>query len=165
MYLVTNVLDKRQLSDRDAVRLYRLRWGVELQFRAVKQTFGRRKLRSRPPERAYVELDWPLVGLWMIQLFAVKEQIAIGEVPEHCSAALAIQVVRTTFQQPSEIPGEAWAKKLQGATKDSYRRKSSKEARYKPEFKDKPAAGKPKVINANRQQRSNARRHRLRVAA
>jgi hypothetical protein len=154
MYLLTSVLDDQQLSDSDAIRLYKLRWGVELQFRTVKQTFGRRKLRSRTPARAYVELDWSLLGLWMIQLFAVKEQIAVGGVPEHCSVSLAIQVVRTTFETWSEIPVIAFATKLQEATKDQYQRKASKQARYKPDYKDKPAAGKPKVLQATQQQKA-----------
>jgi hypothetical protein len=163
MSLVTNVLDDKKLSDKEAIQLYRLRWGVELQFRTVKQTFGRRKLRSRTAVRAYVELDWSLLGLWMIQLFAVKEQMAIGDVPEHCSVSLAIQVIRTTFQRPSEVPDEALATQLQMAVKDRYRRKAKKEARYKPQYKDKPAAGSPKVLTATQQQRVDA--HRLRVAA
>jgi Transposase DDE domain len=160
MSLVTNVLDAKKLSDKQAIQLYKLRWGVELQFRAVKQTFGRRKLRSRTAARAYVELDWSLLGLWMIQLFAVKEQMAVGDVPEHCSVSLAIQVIRTTFQRPSEIPDEVLAKQLQTAVKDRYRRKARKQGRYKPQYKDKPAAGRPKVLDATRQQRVDAARVR-----
>jgi Transposase DDE domain len=165
MYLLTNILDETELSDEEAIRLYQLRWGIELQFRTVKQTFGRRKLRSRSAARAYVELDWSLVGLWMIQLLAVKEQIAVGEIPEHCSVSLAIHVIRTTFQRPSEVPEEAWTIQMQTATKDEYQRKSSKEARYKPDFKDKPAAGKPKVWNATRKQKAEAAGYRLKTAA
>jgi Transposase DDE domain len=150
MHLLTNVLEDDKLSDAEAVRLYRLRWGVELQFRTVKQTFGRRKLRSRTPGRAYVELDWSLVGLWLIQLFAVKEQIAIGAIPERCSVALAIDVVRETFRRWWERPDEAFATKLQEATKDTHKRRRSKKARYCPNYKDKPAAGKPKVSAATR---------------
>jgi len=165
MCLVTNVLDEKQLSDQEAARLYRLRWGVELQFRTVKQTFARPALRSPSAEHSHVQSDWSLIGFWMIQLFAIKEQVAIGEVPQNCSVALAIHVIRTTFQQPSEIPDKPLAKKLQGATKDHYRRKASKAARYKPEFKDKPSAGKPNVVEATRQQRSQARRCCLANAA
>jgi hypothetical protein len=165
MHLVTNVLDDKKLSDQQAIRLYQLRWGVELQFRTVKQTFGRRKLRSRMAARAYVELDWSLLGLWMIQLFAVKEQIAIGEIPQHCSVSLAIQVIRTTFKRSKDVPQQTLTIKLQGATKDSYRRKSSKEARYKPQYKDKPAAGSPRVLNATRQQQVDAANYTLKIAA
>lgn len=157
MHLVTNVLDENQLTEQQAIRLYQLRWGVELPFRTVKQTFGRRKLRSRNPQRAYVELDWSLLGLWMIQLFAVKEQIKIGEVPEHCSVSLAIQIVRTLFQRWSERADEAFPKKLRMATKDKYQRKRRKDARYKPEYKDKPSAGQPKIKTATNEQQARCR--------
>lgn len=95
-----------------------------------------------------MELDWSLLGLWLIQLFAVKEQLQIGEIPEHCSVALAIQVIRETFRRWWEQPDEAFATKLQAATKDEYRRHSSKKARYCPNYKDKPSAGKPVIRNA-----------------
>ena len=150
MYLVTNVLDEAALSEAEAIRLYKLRWGIELEFRTVKQTFGRRKLRSRTPARAYVELDWALLGLWLIQLFAVKEQLEIGEIPEHCSVALAIQVVRETIHQWWESPQEAFGTRLQSATKDKHRRHKPKKARYCPNYKDKPAAGKPEIRTATR---------------
>lgn len=148
MHMVTNVLDEQALTDAEAVRLYQLRWGIELQFRTVKQTFGRRKLRSRTPGRAYVELDWSLVGLWLIQLFAVKEQVDIGEIPEHCSVALAIQVIREAVRRWWDRPEDGLAAKLQGATKEKYTQHSSKKARYSPNYKDKPAAGKPVIRNA-----------------
>jgi Transposase DDE domain len=159
MHLVTNVLDDKRLTVKEAIRLYQLRWGVELQFRTMKQTFGRRKLRSRTPDRALVELDWSLVGLWMIQLFAVKEQIEIGDVPEHCSVSLAIQVVRTTFQRWSECPDEDLWEQLRSATKDQYKRKASKKARYRPDSKDKPKAGKPIIRLATRKHKVLLRRY------
>jgi Transposase DDE domain len=157
MWLVTNVLAEKHLSDREAVRLYQLRWGVELQFRSVKQTFGRRKLRSRTPERALVELDWSLLGLWLIQLFAVKEQIAIGEVPEHCSVSLALQIIRATVQRWSECPDEGLTEQLRGATKDAYKRTTSKRPRYRPQYKDKPRAGRPVVRRATRRHKTRLR--------
>jgi hypothetical protein len=148
MHLVTNVLDEQALTDAEAIRLYQLRWGIELQFRTMKQTFARRKLRSRTPARAYVELDWSLVGLWLIQLFAVKEQVEVGAVPEHCSVALAIQVVRETLRRWWERPEEVFATKLRGATKQPYQQQSSKKARYHPNYKDKPSTGEPVIREA-----------------
>ena len=50
MWLVTNGWDAKELSEAEAVELYRLRGG--------------------------------LLGLWRIQLFAIKEQIELGAVPE-----------------------------------------------------------------------------------
>jgi len=151
--VVTSVLESRRLSDKQALRLYRLRWGVELQFRALKQTFGRRKLRSKRPDRALVELDWSLVGLAIIQLFAVKERVALGEPPEQSSVSLAIRIVRETVDRWRETPaaGETFRSRLRAAVADDYQRAASKKARYQTDFKDKPSAKKPKLINAKRQ--------------
>ena len=157
VYLVTNILDPRELPNSAACQLYQLRWGIELQFRTLKQTFGRGKLRSKTPDHALCELDWSLLGLWMIQLFAVKEQLAIGQPPTHSSAALAIQAIRDVFHHWSEIPtkGSRLKSKLRQAVTDQYERsKKSKKARYRPDNKDKPHAGKPKLINATRQHKS-----------
>jgi hypothetical protein len=159
MHLVTNVLDEEALTDAEAARLYQLRWGIEVQFRAVKQTFGRRKLRSRTPARAYVELDWSLVGLWLVQLFAVKEQLEVGEVPEHCSVALAIRVVRETFRRWWERPAEAFAAKLRAAVNDDHPRRRPKKARYRPGYKDKPSAGKPVIRTATAWHRASLNQH------
>jgi hypothetical protein len=139
---------------------------VELQFRTLKQTFRRRKLRSKTPERAKVELDWSLIGLWMIQLLAVKEQIKIGEPPQKGSASLAIGVIRQMFLGWSDLPaeGEDFFSQLQAATRDTYRRKGSKQARYRPHYKDKPSAGKPKVVLANRKHKHNLNAYQRHVA-
>lgn len=159
--VVTSVLSARRLSERQAQRLYRLRWGVELQFRALKQTFGRRKLRSKRPDRALVELDWSLVGLTMIQLFALKEQIPLGEPPEQSSVGLAIRIVRETVDRWHETPasGETLSLRLRAAVLDEYQRASTKKARFRPDFKDKPAAQKPKLLNATRRHKQWLAQH------
>jgi hypothetical protein len=153
--VVTSILDQRRLSDKQAERLYRLRWGVELQFRALKQTFGRRKLRSKRPDRALAELDWSLLGLAIIQLFAVKEQVEFGEPPEHCSVSLAIRIVRETIDRWHETPadGQSFQLRLRAAVADDYQRTSSKKARHRPYCKDKPSAKKPRILDATKQQK------------
>jgi hypothetical protein len=164
--VVTNVLDEEQLSAQQVVQLYQWRWGIELQFRTLKQTFGRRKLRSKTPDHALVELDWSLVGLWMIQLYAVKGHIQMGDPPARSSAALAIRVLRELFDQrhdPSPEPNDftaAW----QQATIDAYKRHGSKKARYRPDYKDKPSAGVPKIITAKRKHQIQLQ-HYLALAA
>jgi hypothetical protein len=161
IYLLTNVLNSRLLSDSLASRLYQLRWGVELQFRTLKQTFGRRTLRSRTPDRACAELEWSLLGLWMIHLFAVKEQIDIGEPPSKTSAALAIQVVRSILHLWCENPeeGDDFHSQLQNAVIDSYERQSQKQARYQPNKKDTPSAGKPQIITATAKHKHRLKRY------
>ena len=166
IYLLTNVLTPRHLSDALASRLYRLRWGIELQVRTLKQTFGRRTLRSRTPDRAYAELEWSLLGLWMIHLFAVKEQVHIGDPPGQTSAAMAIQVVRSILFLWCEVPeegAELWTQ-LQKAVIDTYKRHSSKRARYRPNKKDTPSAGKPTIAVANKKRKEQLARYRRYLA-
>lgn len=155
IYLVTNVLSVKKLSDHQASKLYRLRWGVELQFRSYKQTFGRGKLLSRTPQRALVELDWSLLGLWMIQLLAVKEQMAIGSPPEQSSVAMAVSVIQEAMHMwPGEVCNPRVLRlRLSAAVKDKYHRTTSKRSRYRPHYKDVPSAGKPKIILASAKQR------------
>jgi hypothetical protein len=159
IYLVTNILSQRALTDAQAMRLYRLRWGVELQFRSLKQTFERSKLRSRTPQRALVELEWSLVGLWMIQLLAVKEQLAIDQPPERSSVALALAVIQNAMRcwsQPATSP-RVLNHDLRAAIKDPYHRHTSKQGRYRPPIKDIPTTGKPTVLIATQKLRDDYR--------
>ncbi len=102
----------------------------------------------------------------MIHLVAVKEQIKIGEPPEQSSASLAIGVIRQMFLGWSDLPaeGEDLFSQLQAAMNDTYRRRDSKQARYRPNYKDKPSAGKPKVVLAKRKHKQNLNVYRKHVA-
>lgn len=156
MYLVTNVLDESALGDEQLKRLYPLRWGIELQFRTAKQTFGKGKLRSRNSDHALAELDWSLIALTMIQLLAIREQTQVDIPPERTSVAQAIVAIRHAIQywnRPVNKDQNLKAQ-LRAATKDTYARTKSKRARYHPDIKSKPSATKPIVVNANAAQRS-----------
>src|SRR6266480_4122484 len=102
------------------MQMYRLRWGIELQFRAFKQTFGRGKLRSRTADHALVELEWSLVGLWLVQLFAVKEQIRIDSPPRQSSVASALAVIHDSMRSSRCVVSDprALARRLAAAVKD-----------------------------------------------
>jgi len=155
LYLVTSVLDRHQLSDSMFKKLYPLRWGVELQFRALKQTFGLSKLRSRNSDHALVELNWSIVALTMIQLLALKEQIKLDIPPEQSSVGEALRAIHQAMRKWNEPipPKERLSAQLAGATKDQYQRTKSKRARYQANLKDKPSAGKPKISNATKAQK------------
>lgn len=153
IYLVTSILSKAELSDQQACELYKLRWGIEVQFRTLKQTFRRSMLRCRTPEAAMAELEWSLVGLTLIQLFAIKEQIKIDIAPSRSSAALAIRVIQNAMRcgpQAVHDPEEL-NRRLAAAVKDDYVRLKTKQGRYKTPYNDKPSATKPKIINATPQ--------------
>ena len=154
VFAVTNVLSADELSDTQAVQLYRARWGVEVQFRTLKQTFGRSKLHSRTPEHAYVELEWSLLGLGLIQLLTAAQQIPQGIGPERTSMSLAVQVFRDAISRGHTL---RLSQALEEAVKDPYQRGGSKAARYRPDNKDKPSAGQPKLVNATAEQRRNYR--------
>lgn len=154
IWLVTNVLSEHALSHASLARLYPLRWGVELQFRSVKQTFGRGKLRSRNAQYALVELDWSLIALTLVQLLAAREQVKIAEPPERTSVAAALHAIRYAMENWQEpVHGkEGLNSQLQNATKDTYQRSSSKTSRYQKNYKDPPSAKKPHIQPATEQQ-------------
>lgn len=163
MFLVTNVISERELSNTAIKTLYPLRWGVELQFRATKQTFGRSKLRCRNSDHALAELDWSLVALTLVQLFAIRQQLKFDEPPENMSVALALKAIRHAIEnwnQPTDHTASL-DQQFQGAVKDPYKRTSKKQARYQPAYKDKPSATKPKIRNATKNQRQNYRKLNL----
>ena len=159
IYLVTNVLGKEDLSDRNLIEIYRARWGIEVFFRSFKQTFGRRKLRSDSPDNALLELDWSLVGLWMVYLMAVAEVIEQGESPHRVSVAGVLSAIRTVMRdyrwRPD--PGEDLTSLLGQALIDSYVRHRSKTSRNYPRKKNEKPAGKPVIQPASRDQIAQAK--------
>ena len=159
VYLVTNVLDAKRLSDRQASTIFRRRWGIEIQFRSLKQTFGRTKLRSRSPDCAAIELHWSLIGLTMVQLLAHKEQAKAREPAEQTSIATVLRIVRQMMQRSQEVPrqNDRLVKQLAQAVTDSYDRKSKRKSRNFPRRKEEPATGKPIVKTATNEQKQRLR--------
>jgi hypothetical protein len=154
VYLVTNVLSKKALSDGNAATIYAARWGIEVFFRSFKQTFGCRKLRSASPDNALLELDWSLVGLWTVCLMAVAEVISRGEPPHRVSVAMALDAVRAAIRdyrwRPE--PGEDLASLLGESLIDTYVRRRPKASRNYPRKKNETPAGKPLMQLADREQ-------------
>jgi IS4 transposase len=154
VYLVTSAT-KTELSDKQAIEIYRHRWGIELFFRTFKQTFGRTKLRSRAGENAKLELDWSLVALWSICLLGQRELVRAGEAPSQLSAAAAIKAVQTTlrdYRVRPESPEEILFSMLAAARLDGYERSSSKASRDYPKKKQRERIAAPKIARALKQQ-------------
>ena len=57
MWLLTSVLDQKKLSKKQLARFYKMRWGIEVEFRGLKQTIDKHALRCRNADRLLVELD------------------------------------------------------------------------------------------------------------
>jgi hypothetical protein len=166
VYLVTNVLKEKSLTHRQAGKIYRERWGIEIQFRSLKQTFGRTKLRSRTPERVMVELEWSLIGLWMIQLLSRKEQIKAREPDRQTSIATVLCIVRQMMQRDTDVPKrtECFAKQLAQAVTDNYQRKSKKSSRDYPRQKKQKGIAKPTIVVATKEHKKRLKQY-LEIAA
>jgi hypothetical protein len=159
VYLVTNILDDEELTTEQASLIYRRRWGIELQFRSLKQTYGRAKLRARTPEIAEIELHWSLLGLTMLQLLAMKEQTRAGEPADKTSIAAVLRIIRSMIAERSEKrpPSASLGKRLENATTDSYQRHGKKQSRNYPRRKEEPCTGPPIILTATPEQRERAR--------
>lgn len=167
-WLLTSVLDEQQLSHQEIVSLYEQRWGIELEFRGLKQTFGRRTLRSRKSERALVEMEWSILAMTVIELFALKQQMLPKKAaPKKLSFAKSLGAVRRSLQHLCHRPEHIldFEAMLRAALVDDYQRKASKAARYRPDKKDKPSCGMPKVSRATAIHRKKLKQLDLQNAA
>lgn len=163
MCLITNVISKKRLSDRQIVQIYKARWGVELFFRTFKQTFGRRKLRSHRAEHAQLEAEWSLVALWAVCLLAQREIAHSGGDPCRLSPAgaiKAIQEVMCHYRNRPDEPTESLGWMLRNALQDNYQRTSSKTARAYPTKRKRERTGVPNVARASKSQINVAKEFR-----
>jgi hypothetical protein len=154
VWLLTNVLDQQRLTAQMASRIYRMRWGVELEFRGLKQTLQRARLRCRNDRRLLVELDWSILAMAVVELLALKEQqqqrAEQGQEaadPAKRSLAGALRAIRKCLRHLDDVPepGQDLQSRLRAAVTDSYTRKTSKKARYRPPNPDKKPLGDPEV--------------------
>ena len=151
MWMLTSVLDPEQLTAAQVVRLYTLRWGVEVQFRGLKQTLDRAKLRCRNDRRLLVELDWSILAMAVAELFALQEQLAAKPPkakpydPAKRSLAATMRALRHSLRHLRDVPrpGEDLARRLRAARTDDYVRRQSKRARYRKRNPDKKPLGPP----------------------
>jgi hypothetical protein len=158
VYLVTTVLDERRLSDRQVIEMYRRRWGIELFYRHVKQTYELRKLRSRAADNAPIEAEWALLGLWAMALYA-QCHLKPRAIPPSCIAmAGVLKAFRTPMREYKSRPdpGEDLHSLLDIAIIDGYQR-VSKTSRDYPRKKQETAAGPPRIITATKAQIKKAR--------
>ena len=160
MYLVTNVLDKKELNDKSVGVLYEMRWGVEVLFRSLKQTLEKRRMLSRTPEAAKCELTWAMLGLWLLGLMTASAILDRGGDPLAWSAAKARDRVRRSMRRALRRGrrDQSLAGDLARAVKDGYVRHGGKKARDWPHKKKEKPPGEPKIQSATAGQRKAAKR-------
>lgn len=153
VFLVTSVLSSKRLTDRQIVELDARRWGIELFYRHLKQTFQRRKLRSARAENARFELEWSLAGLWAMALYALITNRARGIPPQRLSVANTLRAFRRVLRDylhPSHR-GSRLRDALRKAVIDDYSR-GAKASREYPRKKKESPPGAPEIANASRTQ-------------
>jgi hypothetical protein len=161
VFLLTN-LPKEQLSKKQAGRLDRARWGIEVYYRTLKQTLERRKMLSGSPDLAQLELAWTLAGLWLLGLLGVEALIQDGQFPTRLSMATALRVLREA------VAGQLRRRidrALAQAVKDEYPRNQPKTSRDWPDKKQDSPPKAPKLRPATPAERQLAQRFSVRVAA
>jgi DDE family transposase len=167
MYLVTNVLDKKALTQKNAAVLYEMRWGVEVFYRSLKQTLQKRKMLSHSPEAAKCELTWTMYGMWLLGLLSVSKILARGGDPLRWSAAAARDRVRASLRLAltGRHQDRALVHDLGWVMKDAYVRRRSKKARQWPHKKTEAPPGDPNIQPANAKQRRAMQRLKAKQAA
>lgn len=174
MWLLTSVLDPKQLTNKQLVRVYKMRWGIEVEFRGLKQTIDKHKLRCRNSDRLLVELDWSLRGMAVAELLALREQIAAHADqaaadydPRDRSLANTMRALRKALRNLTRYcdPAEGLSADLSRATVQRYRNQTDKRARYRPPNPDKKPLGDPTVRKLTAEERIKLEKHGLATAA
>jgi hypothetical protein len=161
MTLLTSVLDRCRLRDADVVELYRRRWGIELLYRSLKQTLRRRKMLSGVPEHAELELDWAMVGLWLLGLMTAKAAGREVRRGRPWSLAAALSVVRGAMRRLGVARAAGGLRRqLRLAVRDRYVRHRPKAARYWPRKKNEHPPGAAKIRTATHAERQLAQEFR-----
>ena len=160
VYLITSVLDTDVLSDQQVIEIYKARWSIEVYHRHLKQTFGRRKLLSRSSENAKIELEWSLLSLWAMGLYASVE-LHTQEIPlERLSFASVLSAFREMARDYLHVvnPGRTLRILLRQSLIDTYTRTRPKGNREYPCKKKRKPPGPPNIQEATKQQRDHAKR-------
>ncbi len=153
VFVVTSVLSNARLTDRQVLELYARRWGIEVFYRHLKQTFQRRKLRSTSAEMALAELHWSLAGLWAMAWYALVQLDRADWPLDRLSIAQTLRAFRRMMRDylhPAE-PGQTLRDRLQTALIDPYHRENKTSRNY-PRKKQETPPGPPQVIPANNTQ-------------
>ena len=175
VYLLTSVLCPKDLPASAMLTIYKMRWGIEIEFRGLKQTLSGQKLRCRNAERLYTELHWSLLAMAVAELLAVREQVANQNnlresyTPKDRSLAITMRAIYECLDELEDFAptGGDLFSRLAMAITDGYQRKKSKKARYRPARtkKNKKPTVPPEVRKPNTAERQKLRKTLGNIAA
>ena len=158
--LVTNELE---MSEQMAGDLYARRWGVEVYFRTIKQTLGRRKLLCGSPANVVTELNWTLLGTWFA-LYLGKQTLFEERLPlqrlSPVKVLRAFQLLVNVICLAVDTP--LLRQLLAAATLiDESQRQTSKKSRHYPRQKQHQPCGTPRLLSSTTRQRTQAKKLNL----
>lgn len=164
MWMLTTVLDRQKLTKKQIVRYYRMRWGVEVEFRGLKQTTDKHKLRCRNDGRLLAELDWSLCGMAIVELIALRQQIPAQAkladyTPKDRSLANTLRALRKCMRHLGKRDHckDDLLIELTNAVVQRYHNRTDKKSRYRPKNPDIKPLGNPTVRAINAQERKKLR--------
>lgn len=156
VYLLTNVLDSTRLSRPVASKIYAARWGLETEYRALKQTMGRRKVLAKTPKPGAMELAGNILALALLVLLAA---IVLATRITRLSVASALKVIRHAIEVVRWMGRcHQFRVFLQTAVKDEYHRRSSKRARDWPHKKKDSPPTAPRLRRLGRLEKDQIER-------
>lgn len=172
MWMLTSVLDKRKLTRKQIVEYYKMRWLIEVEFRGLKQTIDKHKLRCRNDGRLLAELDWSLQGMAFAELLAMHAQIPKAtKVNEEFnsrdrSLAITLRVLRRNMRNLDQLASpDTLMEELANATVDRYNNHTDKRARYRPKNPDIKPLGDPTIRKLTPDEKKKLRLHEHKNAA
>jgi hypothetical protein len=155
MWMLTSVLDRKTLTKKQIIRFYKMRWGIEVEYRGLKQTIDKHTLRCRNADRVLTELDWSLRAMAVAELIALREQMAAhqdgaGETsydPQDRSLANTMRALRKSMRNlhKNSTPHDDLMFQLSQAFVQRYNNGTDKRSRYKRKNPDKKQLGEPRI--------------------
>jgi hypothetical protein len=175
MWILTSVLDPKKLSKKKIVRFYKMRWGIEVEFRGLKQTIDKHMLRCRNSDRVLAELDWSIRAMAVAELIALREQIPKQQEadeddaydPKDRSLANTMRALRHCMRNLHKYPqpSDGLLYQLSQALVQKYDNHTDKKARYRPKNPDKKPLGDPNVRKMSAEERRKLRKLSQNTAA
>ncbi len=159
MAMLTNELSEEFLSKTMIKKFYKMRWGVEVEFRNFKQTFQCKTFHCHNAQRVVIEAQWSLLAFTAMKLWTHQQRTSTEQAPEQTipklSTARLLKAFHTALKNHNhrDIPKHNLFTMLAEATGDCYQRRASKRARYRPKG-ERPKTGLPiiKSIGAKEKQ-------------
>lgn len=174
-WILTSVLQEQRLPVSKIVKYYKMRWGIEVEFRGLKQTLDKHTLRCRRSHRVLVELDWSIRAMAVAELMALAQQIKrnskkkksdeIAYDPKQRSLANTMRAIRKCMRNLGNECENSLLEQLNAALVQKYKNTTDKRTRYRPANKDKKPLGDPNVRQMTDEEREKLRKTEADIAA